>query len=1295
MSENMENNSVQPSAPAAQQTVAQTAAQQTAPQPVVQQAAPAVQQTAPQPVAQPSAPAVQQAAPQPTAQQTAPQPVVQQAAPQPASAPAPQPATQAPESKQGEKQESQSEKGDKKNGKKDDKKNKKRKTDWGGRLITSIVSIILGFVLGVGSVYGAVAAVIYSLGTQPVDETVELIDTLTGLDLATTLFGEKDENGNLVKSGILNYDYAEKKIKDLIGDVVDAVGGLMGEGTTLGDIAEISPFVGEKVNELINDINGKFGTKFTYADLIAAPITGGEEGEVPLTDYLMQTFMKTEAGDLINSFLEEGLEMNPIIKAFCYGQEGLDYTVNEKGEIVSIHNPLTLNDFFAGDMLGLLDNVPIDLLLTVDPENALMRSLAYGEAFRYTVKTEGEGEETTSTVVMNQMYYGWAEADGVYTFYDNNNPDKVVEYALCKVKNQIAELSFDTGKKDENEQPIYTTYYVNLNDGKVWQNEECTTALPYSKITIGNLRADALSVVDNIALADVITLDSEDPGPLNSIVYAQDGTPRTIGQLRQDSTSIVDGIKLVDILGEDNKQLNSIVYKEVDDGNGNLVKVSRTIADLDDPDLVNNIKIAEILGVEGYDADNPLHAIIYTTDKTTGEKVSIQVSTLTEEYADGTTFIDNIKVADILGIKEDDDSPLTSILYKKNEDTQKVEALTLHQLGEDKDLINDIKLADVMDLNDQTSKAILSIVFKGKYKLVDGKYVPFDDAEENASRTLGELTSDKDIINKIKLEDVLNPDGTMDNKALLSIIYQKDETTGEFKTDGEGNRISNDIGALTTTDGANKIINNISLADVLNADGTQTNKTLLSIIYKDEAHTQSRTLKELSEGADGIINNISLADVIAVDEDTHPALLSIIYKDEAHTQPRILKDLSEGSTEIIDSIKLSDVMDTTDPMLLSIIYEDGYVTDSEGKIISGTSRTLKDFKPDENGNGGAQDIINKIKLADVLGIDKDSHKALIFLAYGNDTATGTPRTLGEIRSEADSGDLINNIPLSYIITPNMDDKIVSYLIYGMEDIHYTLKNGEAEMLQRHIAINGGKVYNEYGEEIGTYDGSMTYTEGEFTYNLVSGSITSLQTKDGKTATVYYLTDSENQPVMFTETTLHEFVASDNAITKLTSRLTASDILGDDINNNKILRHLANTPLDQLSNAITKLTFGQVFAEEIYENGTLKGVWKYMLMKDGEDMANEYTVLGDMNTMLDNMIYNVNHATLGDLDADGILDIQDSVLTRELITQIGTETFSLPAGIPANAKIGSLTTKQILAYVDALLAAIDSINANMP
>lgn len=1153
MSDNTENKATQAAQPTAQ--------------PAPKQAQPTAQQPAqPQPQAAQQNPQATQQNPQATQKQSAPngeKPNAQkQSDPKPQSSPPTRPQGERPDKL---------------------RKKKKRKTDWGGRIITGTVAIIVGFAIGVGSVYGTVAGIAYMIGSQPVDESVRVIDTLTGLDLYSTIFGEVDENGNLVKGGILAKKYESLKLKDLINDVSAAIGGLVNEGTTLGDVTEISPYVGDTVDKLLKSIE-KYGIPFEKEELLNAPFQSSGGDEI-LTDYLLRSFMHAPAGDLISALLDDGTTLSPIITAFCYGAEGIDYVLAEDGSIVMLEgkHKVTLQDVFGGDTFAMLNNVPIDLLLTVDTSDALMCAFAYGESYRYTLLSEG-GE---SKVQMNQVTYTWQNSASGYQFFDHG--DKIT-YAKATVENHTATLQIDTGKTDENASPVYETLYVDLNDtdGNVWLDAAKTQPKRYGKVTIGGLQADAMAVIDGIALSDVLTIDPDEAGPLQSIVFAADGSPRTIGDLRANSNNIVNDIKLTDVFGTDNTQLDSILYKTDEHGEYILVngeKQPRTIGDLqNDSDLLNNVKVADILGVT---------------------------------YGDG--------------------SPLESILFKENPTTHQMQALTIKQLGEDDDLINDIQLAKVLSVDKNTNKALLSIIFDGAYN------IELDGSVSGTSRTLGQLVSDPDVISNIKLCDVVEVDENT-NKALLSILYEGGDTS------------------------------------------------------------KPRTVNDLSQNSNEIINGIKLCDVIQVDESANKAILSILYEGGDTSKPRTAQDLSQNSDDIINGIKLCDVIqpDASNAMLHSLLYVNGDTS---------MPRTLGDF------SANSEQIINDIKLADVLQITDSSHKALIFLAYGCDSTSGTPRTLGDIRNSGDA--LINDIPLSYVVPTDMNDKITSYLLYGTQGVHYTVTTeGTAQMLRRVVAVKGDTVYNEYGEALAadryTLSGN-TFTEKGTAYTLTESGLADTTLADGSTATTYYLLDSQGNAVYFKERTIASFSGTDSPVSTLTAHLTARDVLGSSVDDNVMLKHLADTPVNQLSTAVKKLTFGQVFEDKIYKTDSeghrsLDSIWRYMMTDEtGRDMSNEYTVVDDMNKLVDNMKINVKKATLNELQTDGFMSFPQSTLNASVTTKVtingiplkidfhDNNGHPLPDNYFAKADgvtpktLGELTVEDIILYLGGLVTFLGNLS----
>ena len=200
-------------------------------------------------------------------------------------------------------------------------------------------------------------------------------------------------------------------------------------------------------------------------------------------------------------------------------------------------------------------------------------------------------------------------------------------------------------------------------------------------------------------------------------------------------------------------------------------------------------------------------------------------------------------------------------------------------------------------------------------------------------------------------------------------------------------------------------------------------------------------------------------------------------------------------------------------------------------------------------------------------------------------------------------------------------------------------------------------------------------------------------------------------------------------------MTVVEVLGEDsIRGNKFLKHVADYTIDELPQAIDELTFAQVFESDMFigtqyqptegqpksyidakghevregdfidENGNfvpmeereMKGIWKYLLHQgdnaDGTPIyCYEYKVTTEMNTMLDNMTDNIQHATLNDLEKDEIMDFDDDMLNTPIKTKVGTTDVTDKDGNPLTyedkSKLGELTVLEMLEYTSALLDAI--------
>lgn len=378
-------------------------------------------------------------------------------------------------------------------------------------------------------------------------------------------------------------------------------------------------------------------------------------------------------------------------------------------------------------------------------------------------------------------------------------------------------------------------------------------------------------------------------------------------------------------------------------------------------------------------------------------------------------------------------------------------------------------------------------------------------------------------------------------------------------------------------------------------------------------------------------------------------------------------------------------------------------------LEEGTTPTLTPIKFKKTTVGSldnANDLINCIYLKDAMNITGNSEKFLISLAYGVEDidykikgegenkwvepiAPSEPRTIRDLREKG--GDLINEIYLSDIVEASPDDKLVMYMLYGKEGLHYEIgTDGKPDMLQEQVAVYNNKVYNEYGdvELKATVDltsdpikMTMTETGKEFILQANEEKKITLHkdlfeggTGEAQTYLVFTQTANGFKEVEFDHTHLGDLKGKDPALfSKMTNRLTISDVLGADsgLDSNKILKHLQNEKIADLPDAVADLTVGQVFEDDIYKkdaegnfitdgdgNKVLKGSWKYLLTETADDgtktLRLDYKIAGEskdgkadgMSAMMDNMTKNIQDASLLTLVDDEII-LLDSAVEEKL------------------------------------------------
>ncbi len=500
-------------------------------------------------------------------------------------------------------------------------------------------------------------------------------------------------------------------------------------------------------------------------------------------------------------------------------------------------------------------------------------------------------------------------------------------------------------------------------------------------------------------------------------------------------------------------------------------------------------------------------------------------------------------------------------------------------------------------------------------------------------------------------------------------------------------------------------------------------------------------------------------DESATEKETYLAYADSKLEEEVYYHATTVVDFTSDMSSAFDNINLCDVLELYNvneghEVLVSLAYGAkgvDYTTDENGNIEVWTyRRTIGDLKYDN------KDLLDGLYLKDLLSVTPDSHKVVISLAYGpdyqingSDITSSNPRTLGDFTHN--SKEIINEIHLSDVMTPDTTSALSMYLLYGREGVHYVLDGTTPVMQDKKIAIyantetNVYKAYNEYGEPL---SGSVNFVLEQYVdeegnvFKFVDlpaddNLVKTVKTEDG-IATLYYLCNADGTSVgKYDSTTLGTFSGEDGAedpIAKLTSRLTIGEIMGEEnLADNIFLSRVSNETIETLPKAINNLAFTDVYEDKIYDtdgDGTYTDEekankepnrpWWYMLHNDdschinhchngdseacpgdtctlttpscGRDCLEPYTI-EDFGELMTNMTHNIENSTLNDLKNDKMIDLDDTTLGTKLVSEIRlTDTVAIDiGGVPEGKEyLGELTVHEMLIYTGKVLTAINDI-----
>ncbi len=432
-----------------------------------------------------------------------------------------------------------------------EKKEKKKK--GGGKLLC----FFLGFLFGILTIVGSVAGTVVYVINQPVKKTVALIDKSTSADLQSLLFGTSNQ------PGLLNQKYQEAKITELLGDIGSTVNSLSGENASLSTLNNLSPKISTVADTIAKTLGG-YGIPVDSQTLLYTPF----KGDNGLSAYLKSSMQNAAAGDLLQAF--SGNSMSPLLRSLCYGEENVDYVMDESGNVTMLNGAKkrTLKDFTGENLSAIFNQIPVCSVLEINPDDSLLRAIAYGSANRYKVEN--------GQIVMNQMVYSVQTEYGETSFFNDKGEQVLCEYET--LAENAYKLTFADGK----------TQYVKENE--VYADQAFTTPLLYQPIKIGDMTQDSTNLVDNILLKDALGVTASSHGILLNLAYGPNYTvnddtiiseeERTVGDFRTNGGKLIDQIELDDVISMQENYDSSLIlhllygkegtyYKKIDtDGDG-------------------------------------------------------------------------------------------------------------------------------------------------------------------------------------------------------------------------------------------------------------------------------------------------------------------------------------------------------------------------------------------------------------------------------------------------------------------------------------------------------------------------------------------------------------------------------------------------------------------------------------------------------------------------------------------------------------------------------------------------------
>lgn len=342
---------------------------------------------------------------------------------------------------------------------------------------------------------------------------------------------------------------------------------------------------------------------------------------------------------------------------------------------------------------------------------------------------------------------------------------------------------------------------------------------------------------------------------------------------------------------------------------------------------------------------------------------------------------------------------------------------------------------------------------KGDYNAYKGDAVLLHTPTSISTLLGGDFRS---LLSNFRLADFLQA-GVGSDEIILALCYGEKGVDWEIKNgkiEMIGDAKPTSIEALTG-DNSQELFNGMVIGTLLNV--SPEDKTMSALAYGKEG----KHYKVVTESGKAAVEMLpivyTLKDGVFYDDDKNAVFTSSPLSGGVYSVT-VEKNEDGNATYVTYTAKPAPAEDGVQVGAGETAYY-LYETATAAKPVTYKKRTLADFR------GGTDELLNEIEVATILGIDHTSDSVMIALAYGTEGVdfkfiyeggkkTGiqpinAPRTIADLTS----GDITSTIQLASVLTPDKDDSVTMYLLYGVKGVHYKIgTDGEAEMLGMRIAV---------------------------------------------------------------------------------------------------------------------------------------------------------------------------------------------------------------------------------------------------